>query len=107
MTACANEFRATPKLCLSSQERIMRCFAIVTGGACALLSLIAAASAAEVPSYFREIVGTQSTSTADVATKNVLQLNTTMFELYGDAGQIFKRNILAQHPLILGLFSGA
>src|SRR4029077_12199345 len=42
-----------------------------------------------------------------IGTKDILQLNTTMFELYGDAGQIFKRNILAQHPLILGLFSGA
>jgi len=30
-----------------------------------------------------------------------------MFELYGDAGQVFKKNILARHPLILGLFSGA
>src|SRR5262245_66372018 len=30
-----------------------------------------------------------------------------MFELYGDAAQIFKKNILAQHPVILGLFSGA
>ena len=30
-----------------------------------------------------------------------------MFELYGDAGQIFRKNILAKHPVILGLFSGA
>ena len=30
-----------------------------------------------------------------------------MFELYGDAGQIFQRNILSNHPVILGLFSGA
>jgi hypothetical protein len=90
----------------------MKTFAIATGGACALLSLAivqpgAPARAAEVPSYFKEIVGTQSASPADIGTKNVLQLNTTMFELYGDAGQIFKKNILAQHPLILGLFSGA
>ena len=34
-------------------------------------------------------------------------LNTGMFELYGDAAKIFKQNILAQHPVILGLFSGA
>jgi hypothetical protein len=46
-------------------------------------------------------------SPAEIGTKNFLQLNTTMFELYGDAGQVFKKNILAQHPLILGLFSGA
>ena len=36
-----------------------------------------------------------------------MQLDTSMFELYGDAGQIFKKNILAKHPIILGLFSGA
>ena len=30
-----------------------------------------------------------------------------MFELYGDAAKIFQRNFLAQHPVILGLFSGA
>jgi hypothetical protein len=30
-----------------------------------------------------------------------------MFELYGDAAQVFKKNILAHHPVILGLFSGA
>src|SRR5208337_5647271 len=39
--------------------------------------------------------------------KNILQLNMTMFELYDNAGQIFRRNILAEHPLILGLFAGA
>src|SRR5271170_3706048 len=65
------------------------------------------ARAADVPSYFKEIVGTQTASPAEIGTKNILQLNTTMFELYGDAGQIFKKNILAEHPLILGLFSGA
>ena len=65
------------------------------------------ARAAELPSYFKAIVGTETASPAEIGTKNVLQLNTTMFELYGDAAQIFKKNILAQHPVILGLFSGA
>jgi hypothetical protein len=68
---------------------------------------IGAANAAELPSYFKEIVGIQASTPAEVGTKNVLQLNTTMFELYGDAGRIFQKNILAQHPVILGLFSGA
>jgi len=36
-----------------------------------------------------------------------MALNTAMFELYGDAAQIFKKNILSKHPVILGLFSGA
>jgi hypothetical protein len=91
----------------------MRTVAVTMGGVCALLLSLAIvgpdspARAADVPSYFKEIVGTQSASPAEIGTKNILQLNTTMFELYGDAGQVFKKNILAQHPLILGLFSGA
>ena len=89
----------------------MRTVAIALGGICALLlSLVGsrpAAHAADLPSYFKDIVGTETASPAEIGTKNILQLNTTMFELYGDAGQVFKKNILAQHPLILGLFSGA
>ena len=90
----------------------MRAVAITMCGAGALLSSLLigpgrSASAADVPSYFKEIVGTQTATPAEIGTKNVLQLNTTMFELYGDAAQVFKRNILAQHPVILGLFSGA
>jgi hypothetical protein len=91
----------------------MRTVAMIRmGGVCALLSWLVVGSgpparAADVPAYFKEIVGTQSASPAEIGTKNILQLNTTMFELYGDAGQVFKKNILAQHPLILGLFSGA
>ena len=91
----------------------MRNFANMMGGACALLSSFvvvgshSAARAADVPPHFKEIVGTQTASPAEIGTKDVLQLNSTMFELYGDAGKLFKKNILAQHPLILGLFSGA
>src|SRR6478672_1420179 len=62
---------------------------------------------ADLPDYFKTIVGTQSPSAAEVGTKNVLQLNKTMFELYGDAAQIFQRNFLGSHPVILGLFTGA
>jgi hypothetical protein len=91
----------------------MRTVAIVMGGVCALLSPLVvagsgpAARAADLPPYFKEIVGTQTASAAEIGAKNILQLNTTMFELYGDAGQVFRKNILAEHPLILGLFSGA
>src|SRR5271165_3285970 len=88
----------------------MRTVAVMLGGGCALLSVFGSglpANAADVPSYFKEIVGSQTASPAEIGTKNILQLNTTMFELYGDAGQVFKKNILAQHPIILGLFSGA
>jgi hypothetical protein len=88
----------------------MRNVAVMMGGVCALLSAlvgsVSSARAAELPSYFKEIVGTQASSPAEIGTKNILQLNSTMFELYGEAGQMFKKNILARHPLILGLFSG-
>ena len=53
------------------------------------------------------ISGLTTTTPAETATKNVLALNTGMFELYGDAGKVFQANILAKHPVILGLFSGA
>src|SRR6202521_1710235 len=93
-------------------EKLMRTVAIMLGGAGALLSSLvvapsSSARAAEVPSYFKEIVGTEVATPAEIGTKDILQLNTTMFELYGNAGQVFKKNILAQHPVILGLFSGA
>jgi hypothetical protein len=67
----------------------------------------AAAQAADLPSYMQPISGHTTASAADTATKNVLALNAGMFELYGDAAAIFRGNILKQHPIILGLFSGA
>src|SRR6266576_1994533 len=89
----------------------MRTVAIVMGGVCALLSPLvgsgSAARAADLPAYFKEIVGTQTASPTQIGTKNILQLNSTMFELYGDAGQMFRKNIMAEHPVILGLFTGA
>ena len=89
----------------------MKRASIVVCGICSLLLSVNIESgstgpAAELPIYFKPIVGTQAPSAAEVGTKNVLQLNTTMFELYGDAAQIFKKNILAEHPVVLGLFSG-
>ena len=68
---------------------------------------VSPACATELPSYFTGLVGAETASPAEIANKNLLQLNTTMFQLYGDAAQIFKKNILAKHPVILGLFSGA
>jgi hypothetical protein len=63
--------------------------------------------AAGTPSDMQPISGVAISSPAETATKNVLALNTAMFVAYGDAGRIFQKNILAQHPVILGLFSGA
>ena len=62
---------------------------------------------AAAPSILGPIAGVTNASPSETAAKNVIALNNAMFDLYGDAGQVFQKNILAQHPLILGLFSGA
>ena len=72
-----------------------------------LATLGTAAQAQDLPSFMAPIAGRTDTTAAQTATNNVLALNTGMFELYGDAARVFKRNILSKHPVILGLFSGA
>ena len=72
-----------------------------------LLGSGGAAPAQSMPDYMAPISGKTTSTPADVATKDVLALNTGMFELYGDAARIFQKNILYKHPVILGLFSGA
>jgi hypothetical protein len=66
-----------------------------------------AADAQSLPSYMGPISGLTTATPAETATKDMLALNTGMFELYGDASKVFQANILAKHPVILGLFSGA
>jgi hypothetical protein len=85
---------------------LQRC-ACVAVTSIALAGAIGTAKADELPPYMRPIAGHTSSSSAETATKNVLALNSGMFELYGDAAKVFQSNILAQHPVILGLFSGA
>lgn len=53
------------------------------------------------------LAATQDHEKGDIATQDILQLNTTMFDLYDAAAASFKRNILAEHPVILALFSGS
>ena len=67
----------------------------------------AVCSAQTLPEYMAPIAGKTAATPADIATKDMLALNTGMFELYGDASKIFQKNILSKHPVILGLFSGA
>jgi hypothetical protein len=54
--------------------------------------------AGEAPSYFNEIFGAETSTPAEVDAKNILQLNSSMFELYGNAAHIFKKNFQAEHP---------
>jgi hypothetical protein len=95
------------------------CFPLTrTASATAFLLLIAAAAPAladnlstkgadGLPKYMEPISGRTSSSPAEVATRDVLALNSAMFQLYDDAAKVFQRNILSKHPIILGLFSGA
>src|SRR5882672_72964 len=80
-----------------------RLFAVLT----LMTFAVPAASAADTPAYMQAIAGPVASSPAETATTNVLALNTAMFGLYDAAGRVFQKNILAQHPVILGLFSGA
>lgn len=66
-----------------------------------------AAMAQTLPDYMAPISGKTNAAPGDIATRDVLALNTAMFELYGDAAKVFQKNILDKHPVILGLFSGA
>ena len=66
-----------------------------------------AAVAQDLPAYMAPIAGKTAATPAEMATRDMLALNTGMFELYGDAAKIFQQNILSKHPVILALFSGA
>jgi hypothetical protein len=79
-------------------------------GAASLGSMSAQAQStapAGVPEYMNVIVGAKVPDAAAAAKQSILALNTGMFELYGDAGSLVQSSILSQHPVILGLFSGA
>ena len=75
------------------------------------LSAITAAplptTAADLPAYMNVIVAGEPTAPTETARQNVLALNTAMFGLYDASGRMLQKNILAQHPVILGLFTGA
>jgi hypothetical protein len=89
------------------QNLFLRHFACWTITCIAFGGTIGAAMAEDLPAYMQPISGRVASSPAETATKDVLALNVGMFELYGDASKIFQSNILSQHPVILGLFSGA
>ncbi|MGA7264580.1 MAG: hypothetical protein WA709_37960 [Stellaceae bacterium] len=78
-------------------------FALFAAGGLAALP----ANAADPPADMRPISGAVRATPAETATSNILALNTAMFGLYDAAGRVFQKNILAHHPIILGLFSGA
>lgn len=90
----------------SRQRRISGMAVSLAATILGLASVPGITVAAELPAFMQPIAGTTTTTPTEAATQNVLALNTAMFSLYGEAGRIFQKNILAQHPVILGLFSG-
>jgi hypothetical protein len=73
-------------------------------GASAVSSPLAAA---DMPAYMDVIAAGKPPAPAETARQDVLALNTAMFGLYDEAGRSFRKNLLAQHPLILALFNAA
>ena len=96
---------------METSVRLMSAMAATALSVAVCLMIGSAARAADtppsLPQYMSVIVGGALPSPAATARNNVLALNTGMFELYGEAGQLVQGSILAQHPIILGLFSGA
>lgn len=60
---------------------------------------------ANLPGYLANISGNTPSSASDLATRDVLQLDIGMFSLYDRASNIYRRNILAKHPIILAMFT--
>src|ERR1700688_2917358 len=65
-----------------------------------------AQSGGDLPDYMQVIVGKGAPATkSQVAEQNVLALDIAMFGLYDEAQAKFQKNFLAEHPVIMGLFS--
>ncbi len=63
-------------------DTILKRCAYATMASIMLLGLDPVAEAQDLPSFMAPIAGRPSSSPADTATKNVLALNSMMFELY-------------------------
>jgi len=71
--------------------------------------LVAGAASAQAPAnlpeYLANISGNTPSNPSDVSTRDLLQLDLGMFSLYDRASTIYRRNILARHPIILAMFT--
>lgn len=72
-----------------------------------VLGLSADARAQAPPAYMDLIMGQTSTPPTQVGEQHVLALNVAKFGFYDRALRLYRQRLLAQHPVILGLFSGA
>jgi hypothetical protein len=102
-------FRCPDALVEQAMRRdwLLERFVCMSLTAIALAAATARTMADDLPSYMEPIAGRTASSPAETATKDVLALNTGMFDLYDAAAKIFQGNMLARHPVILALFSGA
>src|SRR6188474_216195 len=88
--------------------RMRRTLLGLTAGVLATGLAVGSASAqtpANLPDYLANISGNTPSSPSDVATRDLLQLDIGMFSLYDRASTIYRRNILAKHPIILAMFT--
>ena len=64
------------------------------------------ARAQNLPDYMDVIVGKAAPATkSQVAEQNLLDLDLAMFPIYADAKEKFQKNFLAQHPVVMALFT--
>src|SRR5262249_6658950 len=95
---CIVEHGANParKPYLRFQEKFVKMISSWSGSARALVISMAIGlsgsqpQAEEAPPSLKPILGTQTASPAEIGTKNILQLNASMFELYGASSTIFQ-----------------
>ena len=67
---------------------------------------VAIADADEIPEYMRNVVAPlPMTSPKVLAVRDALALDDQMQAIYSSSQQIYKKNLLATSPVILGLFS--
>lgn len=96
---------------ITSSMRIhvdLRGLAAVTGLTLALLFDAAPAAGAEKPPPYMDLItGRTSQTQTQIAEQDVLALNVAMFGYYDRALKLYQRNLMAQHPVILALFSGS
>lgn len=69
--------------------------------------LTSASIADNMPPYMATLAAAQDSDAGDIAANDMLQLNTIIFDLYGSVVASFKQKVLAEHPVILTLLSGA
>ena len=91
-----------------SKFRLAVAFALslIVGFAIGGRAIAQSASDQSLPDYMNVIVGNGAAATkSQVAEQNVLALDIAMFGIYDDAQAKFQKNFLAQHPVIMALFS--